>query len=401
MSEPARFTWFTVGLGLLACLSAFTNDSYTPSLSLVVSGLGADPGSVQLTTTGVFLGFSIGALIHGPLSDRFGRKPVLCGGLAGYALGGVLGALASSLEVLVFARVVQGICISATMVLTRAVVLDRWTGAEASRVISWIGIFIFMAPVIAPLLGGYTAGFGYWPAALWIQAGVGVVAFALTALFLTRSRSAFGGSILDGIRAYAIAMSNRVSIGYMLLPAIAFIGLVTFISTSALIFVDYYGLTPQMQGVCFSAVMIGTALSSYLNGRLVTKRGISSMIGVGASSLCLGGFLVLIASIVEAPPVIFVLTVMIYMFGIGFIFSNAVARAMSHYREQAGAVSSAFAATQYVFGVVVTAFMSTFSTPTLMPLGITLAIAGTTVALLWWCWLRNSEFTRRASGSAA
>ena len=160
MSEPARFSRFIVGLGLLTCLGAFTNDFYTPSLSLVVSGLGADPGTVQLTTTGVFLGFSIGSLIHGPLSDRFGRKPVLCGGLAGYALGGIIGALAPSLPVLVAARVVQGVCVSSTMVLTRAIVLDRWTGAEASRVISWIGIFVFMAPVIAPLLGGYTAGFG-------------------------------------------------------------------------------------------------------------------------------------------------------------------------------------------------------------------------------------------------
>lgn len=401
MSETARFTWLIPGLGCLACLGAFTNDFYLPSLSLVADGLNADPGSVQLTTTAVFIGFSIGALFHGPLSDRFGRKPVLCFGLGGYAVGGLFAAAAQSLEALIVARVIQGAAVSATMVLTRAIILDRWSGAEASRVISWIGIFVFMAPVLAPLLGGYTAGFGYWPAVFWVQGAVGLIALTLTLLLLSRSRSSRTGGIFSGIRSYAVALSSSSAVGYMLCTGLAFVGLVTFISTSSIVFVDYYGLTPAQQGICFSIVMTGAAVSSFLNGRLVTRLGISTMIGFGTACLALGGTLVLLACITEARPAILVAAVMVYIFGVGFIFSNTVARTMSYFKEHIGAVSSAFTASQYLIGALVTAGLSSFSTPGLLPLGITFAAAGLANLILWWGWLRNSAFTRRASGNAA
>jgi DHA1 family bicyclomycin/chloramphenicol resistance-like MFS transporter len=401
MSETARFTWLIPGLGFLSCLGAFSNDVFVPSLSLVAQGLGVDSGSAQLTMTALLVGFSLGSLIHGPLSDRFGRKPILCYGLAGYAIGGLLAANAESLGGLVAARTLQGVSISASMVLTRAIVLDRWTGTQASRVLSWLAIFMFFAPVLAPLIGGFVASFGYWPAVFWLQSGVGVVALALTAVFLSRTHSRRGTSILAGIRIYATVLSSGNALGYMLCTGCAFVGVIVFASTSSIVFVDYYGLSPIIQGTCFSVVMLGAAIGSFLNGRFVIRRGISAMLGLGTSFLATGGVAVLAACLADAHPALLVAAMMVFVFGFGFVFANAVARVMTHYRDNAAAVSAVFSLTQFIFGALITAGISTISTPGLLPLGISLCAAGVIAAVLWWGWLRNTEFTRVASGNAA
>jgi DHA1 family bicyclomycin/chloramphenicol resistance-like MFS transporter len=173
------------------------------------------------------------------------------------------------------------------------------------------------------------------------------------------------------------------------------------VSNSSLVFVDYFGLSPTLQGACFSIVMFGAAVGSFLNGRLVTRRGISTMIGLGTSCLAIGGCFALAVSLSDAGVVPLVAAVMLYAFGIGFVFANTVARTMSYFRENAGAVSAVFAVNQFLFGALVTAGLSRISTPTLIPLGVALGISGLATAGLWWGWLRNSAFTRQAAGNAA
>ena len=187
----------------------------------------------------------------------------------------------------------------------------------------------------------------------------------------------------------------------MMCTACAFIGLIAFVSNSSIVFVNYYCLTPAIQGMCFSIVMLGAATGSYVNGRIVTARGISAMISFGTSSLGIGGLLVLISCLLRAPPAVLVMTIVVYAFGIGFVFANTLARMMSHYRQYAAAISAVFASTQLMLGALVTIVLSRISTPSLMPLGISVAISALLTVVIWWGWLRNSAFTRRASGNAA
>lgn len=400
-AQPVRFLWLIPGLGLLTCLGPFSNDVFVPSLSLVAAGLDSNAGAVQLTMTALLIGFSLGSLLYGPMSDRFGRKPMLCVGLVIYALAAAVAAIAPTLTALIVMRAIQGFGASSTMVLTRAIVLDRWAGAQASRVLSWIAIFMFIAPVLAPLIGGLIASLGHWPTVFWVQSGIGAFALLMTALFLPRAHVRKGASVLAGIRTYAIVLSSADAIGYMMCTGLAFIGLITFVSNSSLVFVDYFGLSPRMQGACFSIVMLGAAVGSFINGRLVTVRGISTMIGLGTTCLALGGTATLAVCLADAGVAPLVAAVMIYAFGIGFVFANTVARTMSHFRENAGAVSAVFAVNQFLFGAIVTAGLSTISTPSLIPVGVAIGFAGIMTAVLWWGWLRNTAFTRFAAGNAA
>ena len=390
MSGRAQFTILIPFLGALTALGPLSNDLYVPSLPLVASGLNATGGSVQLTMSSLLLGFSIGCLFYGPLSDRHGRKPVLLLGLAIYVLAGALSALSPDLVTLVACRFLQGMGASSGMVLARAIILDRWTGEQASRALSWIMMITFLTPVIAPLIGGYVASLGHWPSVFWLQAGAGVVCL-LAVMMLPGERRTSSMTLTRALVAYATILKDPQTLGYLACVGLAFVGMIAFVTNSAIVFTGHFGLEPYQFGFCFSFVMAGGSIGSYTNSRLVARHGISSMIGIGTAILAAGGTAVLVASAMDAGLVATLLSLLLYVFGIGFVFANAVARTMSRFRENSGAASSLFGFNQFLIGSIVAAALSLVATPTPMPLASAMAFAGLGAAAVWWGWLRRAS----------
>ena len=393
-SERATFSILIPFLGAIAALGPLANDLYVPSMSLVASGLDVTGAAVQLTMSSLLIGFSFGALIYGPLSDRFGRKPVLCLGLTMYAVAASLAALSPTLTMLVLARALQGFAASAGMVLSRAIILDRWRGEEASRALSWVSIFMFFTPVLAPLLGGYVATFNSWPAVFWMQSASGLLCLLVTLFMLPRVKRVRTGSILASIRSYGPIMKDRQALGYMLCSALGFIGVVAFVSTASFVFVEFYGLTPQQFGICFSTVMLGGSVGAYVNSRYVAQLGISWMLGFGVSTLAVGGVAVLLSSLLGGGVIGLVISFMLYVFGIGSVFANTVARTLSRYPESMGAASSLFGVNQFLIGGIVAALLSRVVVPSPMPMAWVVSVSGVACAAVWWLWLKPaSRFT--------
>ncbi len=384
-----RFTWIIPFLGLLMTLGPLSNDLYVPSLTLVAAGLDTGGGPVQLTMSSLLLGFAFGSLIYGPLSDRYGRKPILCVGLAVYVAAAVMSAMSATLAGLVLARTLQGLGAAAAMVLTRAIILDRWTGEQASRAMSWVAMFMFLSPVLAPAIGGWVASFGHWPAVFWIQAALGAVCGVVTWLALPRVYKLRETTLANSVRAYAVILRDRQALGYMACTGLGFIGIVAFVSNSAFVFVENFGLTPGQYGLCFSLVMLGASGGAFMNGRLVTRLGISRMISFGTVMLALGGIASVLSASLGGGLLAIVPSVIVYVSGIGFVFANSMARTMSRFRENAGAASSLLGFNQFTIGALVAAALSLSDTPTPVPLGIALAVAGLGCAAVWWGWLRR------------
>ena len=385
--DRATFSILIPFLGAVAAIGPLSNDLYVPSMSIVATALGVSGGAVQLTMSSVLIGFSFGALIYGPLSDRFGRKNTLCFGLALYALAGFLAALAPTLEWLVALRALQGFAAASGMVLSRAIILDRWKGEEASRALSWVAIFMFFTPVLAPLLGGWVARFEYWPVVFWMQGAAGIACLIVTLFLLPRVRHGPTGSILASLGAYVPILKDKQVIGYMLLNASGFIGVVAFVSTASFVFVDYYGLEPWQFGVCFSLVMLGGSVGAWTNSHYVRQLGISRMIGFGASLLAAGGIGVITSAILELGIIGLVVSFMIYVFGIGFVFANSVARTLSRFPSAMGAASSVFGVNQFLLGGIAAALLSRVVEPTPMPMAWVVAASGIGCAVVWWAWL--------------
>jgi MFS transporter, DHA1 family, multidrug resistance protein len=376
-------------LAALSALGPLSNDLYVPSLPLVSSALGASGGAVQLTMSSLLIGFALGALIYGPLSDRYGRKPILCIGLVVYVAASIMSAYAGSLAWLVSSRALQGLGAAAAMVLSRAIILDRWQGAEASRAISWVAMFTFLTPVIAPVVGGHVASWGLWPAVFWLQATAGGICLAATALFLPRVRRVFSGSLVDSVKSYGTILRDSQAVGYMACSAFGFVGVIAFVTNSSFVLIENFGLAPHHYGYGFSFVMLGGSIGAFLNGRLVRQLGISSMLGIGTTLLGFGGAASLLCVAAGAQLLGVLLPALIYMLGVGFVFANAMARTLGRFPTRGGAASSLYGVNQFLIGAIVAALLSLVKVPTPYPLAATMAIAGVSCAAVWWGWLRR------------
>jgi len=383
-SGQAKFTILIPFLGALTALGPLSNDLYVPSLTLVASGLGVTGGLAQLTMSSLLLGFSLGCLIYGPLSDRYGRKPLLCLGLTVFVVGGALSALSTDLGGLVTSRFVQGMGASSGMVLARAIILDRWTGAQASRALSWVAMFTFLTPVIAPLIGGYVASLGHWPTVFWLQAGAGALCLAVTLSMLPRVHRAASMSLIESVRAYGLIVRDTSALGYMACIGFGFIGVVAFVSNSSFVFIEYFGLEPYQYGFCFSFVMLGGSAGAFANSRFVHRLGISRMLGFGTMTLAAGGTIALLAGLMDTGLLPILLACLLYVFGIGFVFANAMARTLSRFRENTGAASAVLGMSQFLIGAIVAAILSLSENPVPLPLVSSMAIAGLGCAAVWW-----------------
>ncbi len=384
----AKFSWLIPFLGVLSALGPLSNDLFVPSLPLVAAGLDASGGAVQLTLSTLLLGLALGALVYGPLSDQYGRKPVLAAGLAVYVAAGVMAALADSLALLVAWRFLQGLGASSGMVLARAIILDRWRGEQASRVLSWMAIVTFLSPVLAPLVGGQIASLGRWQTIFWVHAAAGAVCLAALGAVEGTPRNATS-HLLRRIAAYGTIVRDTRAVGYMGCTALGFVGVVPLITNSSFVFQDYYGLTPFEYGLCFSLIMLGGSVGAYTNSRVVARFGISKLIGLGTTSMAAGGTAALVATLAGGGVLGILLPGVLYMFGVGFTFANSMARTMSRFPDSMGAASAVFGVNQFLVGALVAAGLSLFAEPSPLPLALTISVAGCACATLWWGWLHR------------
>jgi DHA1 family bicyclomycin/chloramphenicol resistance-like MFS transporter len=388
-TAEAKFSWFIPFLGALSALGPLSNDLYVPSLPLVAGGLGAEGGAVQLTLSTLLLGLALGALIYGPLSDQYGRRPVLAAGLAVYVVAAVMAALAQSLTALVAWRFLQGLGASSGSVLARAIVLDRWRGEQASRALSWMAIVTFISPVFAPLVGGQIASVGSWPTIFWVHAAAGAVCLAVALVAVPSTRRDPASRLLHRIAAYRVILRDRQAVGYIACMASGFVGVVPLIVNSSWVFQTYFGLTPFQYGLCFSLIMLGGSVGAYLNSHLVARAGITRLLGIGTAAMVFAGTSALVLTLAGAGIPGILIPGVLYMFGVGFTFANALARTMSRFPHAMGAASAVFGVNQFLVGGLVAAGLSSLPSPSPLPLVLTTAVAGSACAALWWGWLRH------------
>jgi DHA1 family bicyclomycin/chloramphenicol resistance-like MFS transporter len=387
--QLAKFSWFIPFLGALSALGPLSNDLFVPSLPLVAEGLAAGSGPVQLTLSALLLGLSLGALVYGPLSDQYGRKPVLAAGLAVYVAAAAMAALAESLTVLVVWRFLQGLGASSGSVLARAIILDRWRGEQASRVLSWMAIVTFLSPVLAPLVGGQIASFGHWPTIFWVHAAAGAACLIVVLIAVESSVRDPASHLLQRIAAYGAILRDTQAVGYMACTALGFVGVVPLITNSSFVFQTYFGLTPFQYGLCFSLIMLGGSVGAYVNSHIVARLGISKLIGIGTLSMAAGGTAALVLTLAGAGILGILVPSVLYMFGVGFTFANSMARTMSRFPHSMGAASAVFGVNQFLVGALVAAALSLLATPSPLPLALTTAAAGCACACVWWGWLQK------------
>lgn len=282
-------------LSLLLGIQPVTTDLYLPALPALTEGFDAPIAQAQLTLSALLLAFGISQLFWGPLSDRFGRRPILLWGLGAYVLAAIGAALAPSMALLIIWRIVQGAAMGAGVMCARAIVRDLYTpvaGARAmSRGLTGLGV---IACLSAPL-GGLLSDVFNWRAALLAPAVFGAASLAVIALRFEETLSLKNPRALEPrmlTRTWWTIVRNPTFIAFSLLSTASFGGLFTFLASSSFVFIGVLGLSKTQYGLVMFSMSFVYVLGTFWCRRLLPRFGVRRSVGIAAVLTLSGGLLI-------------------------------------------------------------------------------------------------------------
>jgi DHA1 family bicyclomycin/chloramphenicol resistance-like MFS transporter len=373
--------WLTIYLGTLAALGPLAIDMYLPAFPRIAGSFGVAVSDVQRTLAAYFAGLAIGQLIYGPLADRYGRKRPLYFGLALFALAGVGCALAWDVPSLRAVRFVQALGGCAEMVIARAVVRDLFDDRQAARVFSSLVLVMGLAPILAPLLGGWLAGHVGWRAIFWVLAGAGVLTLMSTSLFFTESlpvERRVRHSLAETARTYWFLLRDKQFMLHSLTIGVGLAGLFAYVGGSPYVFEKVFGIDEGHFGFYFGPVAAGIIGMSQVNGLLAGRVDIRRLLRTGLGAGAVAGVALLVDALtgfggfwgIYAP-----LWVVVASFGL--VFPNTTVLAMSPHGRIAGAASAVLGCVQFgvsaVGGEIVSRIQNAQARPTPVPMAATIA----------------------------
>lgn len=380
---------FTVLLGALAALPPLSIDMGLPALPLLGTALHATPAQQTLTLSLFLIGFAGPQLLMGPLSDRIGRRPVLLTGLLLYCGAGVLCAIATSIEQLLVARVLQGVGAAGATTLALAIVRDVFCGPQARIKISTITMVFSIAPIVAPTLGGIMLGIGGWQGIYTLLAVCGAALFLVALVGLGETRpAALAGKSLDLIGRYNVVLRQRRCVGYVLTTALNFGGLFAFVAGSPLVLMGDLRMTVTEFGVLFAVTSLGILAGSWFNGWLAARDvDTQSPLGWG---LWMSLWAAVIASLMLAAGLLALVSlvpfILVTSFCRGMVSPNASHAVLEPVPAHAGVASALIGCSQTSMGAVAGVVIAALY-PALGPVGMTLAMAMfSAAALAAWRW---------------
>lgn len=375
--SPTTILWLIAGSLMLQPLST---DLYLASLPHLATDFGVTPAAVQQTLSLFVIGFGVAQLISGPLSDRFGRRPVLLWGLAIYIAASLACALAPTLELLILARFVQAIGCCTAAVIARAMVRDAYAPADGARMLAKASSLLAIAPLIGPVLGGYLqVAFG-WRAAFVFHTLFGVALLVTTARLFRETNLHLNPDatrISPLFATYCRIASADFFWAWMLPGALSYAAIFTFISGSSFVLIDVLGVPTHYYGYCFAFGVTGYLAGTIVCRRLLVRWGLARAMMAGASLSLFAGllFAVLVIGGVRHWAVV-VLCQFLTMGAHGVNFPCAQSGAVAPFPREAGAAAGLLGFFTMVAALATGTWVGMSHDGTLMPLALTSATLG-------------------------
>ena len=372
--------FFLPVLAMLAAFGPLSIDMYLPSLPAIGRELGASAGDVQLTLSAFFVGFGIGQLVYGPLSDRYGRRPMLLFGVSVYLAASAGAAFAPDIAALALARFFQALGGGAATVIARACVRDRHSGAEAARMLSTLMLIMAAAPLLAPSLGAQIMVVAGWRTIFLVLAGWGALALLAVVFLLpetrppeTRLRTGLGSIFVN----YARLAAERRTLGCALASGGAFAGMFAYISGTPFVFMEVFGVSPETYGLLFAIHIAAIMAGAFANRRLVARVGPAGMMAAGARLLLAAGFMLLLVVLLLPGSLAAIVAVLLcFMFALNLIAANSIVIATADKAELAGTVIALVGAGHFALGTLSGLAVGQFHDGTALPLAVTVAACG-------------------------
>jgi len=378
----------------MSALSALSIDMYLPAFPAMAESLDVPISTIQYSISVYLVAFGIGMLLFGPLSDRFGRRPLAILGLSGYALASACMALSPTASVFLVCRFFQGMLGSAATVVVPAIIRDCF-GKDTARGMSTVTMIMLTAPLVAPLLGSVLLTFTSWRAIFAVLAIYGAVALALVYLKLPETLP--DSSIpkrLSYIDSYLGIMATPGIYRYLgtfLMSSLAFF---TYLTSAPFVYITWFGVSEFVFGLLFTTTAASLILANYINVRLVSSYGSRRMMYSGlASAVVFAVLLTLMTLFMHNLPLTVACFFMI-IGSLGIISVNAESLVLIEFPNQASSAGAVTRTLRFTMGALVGPVLALFYTGTPVPVVLLVLIAvsvGAAIQLLLYLVTKTSR----------
>jgi DHA1 family bicyclomycin/chloramphenicol resistance-like MFS transporter len=376
-SRPARLLFI---IGPLSGLGSLCVDMYLPALPSISRDLHAGTSVAQASLTTCLVGLALGQVLIGPVSDRLGRRRPLLFGIALFIVAAAGCAAAPNIYVFLVFRFLQGLGGASGIVVSRAIVRDRYEGPQAARFYSMLMTVVGVGPLLAPQLGAALLALGSWRFLFAALAVAGLVLMAVAYLFLpeTLAPASRGSDTLGTtLRSMRSVITDRAFLVNALACGIGFGAIFSYVAGAPFALENVFGLSPALFGVAFGVNGGGLIIASHLNGRLVGRLGSMRLFTYGAIGLATGSVALLVVIAAHALGLFAVLACMfIVLSSNGFVTPNAMALALNDFPQAAGSASALLGVMQFSIGAVAAPLVGVAGPHSDLPMGIAMAFCG-------------------------
>lgn len=373
-------------LGLLAMLMPLSIDMYLPALPQIAREFGVSAGSVQMTLNLYILGFALGQLIYGPLADSFGRKPVIAVGTLIFAVAAAACALAQTIDQLIFMRLLHGLSAAAGSVVISALMRDSYSKEEFSRMMSFVMLVTTIAPLLAPILGGWMLLLWNWHAIFW---AISLAAVVTTLLVVTQIKETLPHdkrqkfNMRTTLRNFLSLFRHKRVFSYMLASGFSFAGMFSFLNAGPFVYIELNHISPQDFGYYFALNVVFLFLMTLLNSRCVRRFGPLAMFRLGLLIQFTMGIWLVVVSALNLGFLPLVFGVAMFIGCVAMVSSNAMAVILEEFPHMAGTASSLAGTLRFGVGALVGALLSTMTFTSAWPMVGSIFICATFSVLLF------------------
>ncbi len=384
-------------LALITLSGTLAMHMFVPALPRAARDLGASAGALQSTVSVYILGLAVGQLVYGPLSDRYGRRPLLIAGLVLYTVAGLAAAVAPDVHTLIAARLVQALGGCAGLALGRAMVRDTAAPEDAARRLALLNLMVTLGPGLAPLVGGALSEAYGWRA-IFVALG----ALGAANIWLTLRRLPETGQRRAGVTAASLALEygrllrSPAFLGYAVGGGCATTAMYAFFAVAPFVFVDELHRSPHEVGVYLAMLIAGVSLGSVLASRLVARVAIERLLAWASGAAVLAAFTLLgivLGGTISVPLILG--PMFVFTMGVGLASPMALTKAVSVNPKVIGSAAGLYGFAQMAVGALCTMLAGLGRDPALAAASV-LAAAGVIGQAAFWMAARSETNSRRA-----
>jgi len=382
---------------LIAFLSAFiplSTDLYLPALPRMAENFNATPSLINLTLILFFLFYAAGSLFWGPLSDKYGRKPILLIGLVFFTVASVLCAFSENVYQLIGFRIIQAIASGAATSVAKAIVKDSYSGRKRLSILSLVASMTMVAPIVAPVVGALILRFTSWRGVFMVLAVIGLlITFAVIAMEETIEQRS-KGSILQSLGRLGVVAKNPGFMALLLTFALMGIPMMSFITSSSYIYVNQFGLSEQVYSYYFAGNAVFMVIGPLIYMRLTRLVNPISLITVSYVIACFSGLL--IVTVGSQSPMLFALSLLPATLACSVTRPPTANLMLEQQKGDTGAVISLMSFSFTIFGSIGMMIISLDWANRVRVMGL-LYVVFALASLVLWSWISKKTFVQKVS----